>query len=523
MKRIYKNYFFNTIRIGLIITTFGLCSCSDFLEKMPYDVVRENYYSTPEEVHSGLVGIYDVLGREQLYGGTYSSFLTLGDEGAYYRNTYIAGPEVYNYDAANATMVNLWRFLYQGIERANFFLSKVPHTVMDEEEKAAAIGEAKFLRAYYYFILVTNWGDVPLKTEPISSVNEVDAARTPQQEVYNFIVKEMTEADGMVRDIQEYGHAGRVTKSAVRGILARVYLKMAGAPLHDEGSYTKALEWAQKLVFPSGEQYTHQLVDDYTQIFKDMAADRYNIEESIWEAELYGNRAGDFEAGRIGNFGGVLNTNESDGYSYGFIAASRKLFELYESNDKRRDWNIANFYYQGNTSVNPKIFYTTEVESRHMAKYRREFETKLPKNKNYTPINFPLLRYSDVLLMFAEAENEVNGPTSRATMALKEVRDRANASDITSVLTSKEALRDSLRSERMRELCFEGLRKFDLVRYGTFLTEMKKTGQDYNTLAPNNLKYLALSFNNVSERDVLFPIPIGELTLNNLMTQNSGW
>ncbi len=523
MKRIYKNYFFNTIKVGVLTATLGLGSCSDFLDKQPYDIVRENYYTTAEEVRAGLIGVYDILGREQFYGGTYSSFLTLADEGAYYRNNYTAGPEVYNYDAANATIVNLWRFLYQGIERANFFLSKVSDTPMDEEEKTAAIGEVKFLRAYYYFILVTNWGDVPLKTTPTISVTEVDIERTPQREVYDFITQEMEEADGMVRDIQEYGHAGRITKSAVRGVLARVYLKMAGAPLNDASKYAKALEWSEKLVFPTGGQYVHSLISDYTQIFKDMAADEYNIEESIWEVELYGNRGGDFEAGRIGNLGGILNTNEPDGYSYGFIAASRKLFELYESADERRNWNIANFYYQGNTSTNPKVFYVNEIESRHMAKYRRDDEKRLPKNKNYTPINFPLLRYSDVLLMFAEAENEVNGATTRATTALKEVRDRVNASDITSDVSTSVALRDSIRSERMRELCYEGLRKFDLVRYGTFLTEMKQTQQDYTTLAPDNLKYMALAFRNVSERDIWFPIPIGELTLNNLMWQNEGW
>src|SRR5690606_37766791 len=109
----------------------------------------------------------------------------------------------------------------EGIERANFFLSKVPDTQMDEEEKTAAIGEAKFLRAYYYFILVTNWGYVPLKTTPTTSVTEVDIERTAQREVYDFITREMEEADGMVRDIVEYGHAGRVTRSAVRGVLAR--------------------------------------------------------------------------------------------------------------------------------------------------------------------------------------------------------------------------------------------------------------------------------------------------------------
>jgi len=435
-----KKYFLNHMKSILALVALGLVSCSGFLDKQPYDIVKENYYGNAEEVRAGLVGVYDILGREIFYGGTFSTFLNLADEGAYYRPAYTAGPEVYNYDAANSKIVDLWRFLYEGIERANFFLSKVPSVQMDEGEKTAAIGEVKFLRAYYYFILVANWGDVPLKTAPTNSVTNVDSERTPQKQVYDFIVQEMAEADGMVRGAEAYGHAGRVTKSAVRGVLARIFLKMAGHPLNEADKYQKALEWSEKLVFPTGSQYAHGLMPDYAQLFRDLAADKYNILESIWEVELYGNRVGNFEAGRLGNLGGIQNSNEADGFSYGFIAASRKLFELYEGTDERRDWNIADFRYQGNNSANAKMLYTTEIEARHMAKFRRDGEVKLPRNKNYTPINFPLLRYSDVLLMFAEAENEVNGPTNRATAALKTVRDRANASDLTANLTTAAAL-----------------------------------------------------------------------------------
>jgi len=405
MKSRYRSFFFTSIAVSTIM---GQISCSDFLEKVPYDIVTDSYYKTASDVNTGLVGIYDILGREQLYGGMYSSFMTLGDEGAYYRSTYITGPEVYNYDASNANNLNMWRFLYEGIERANVFLEKVPNADMNEADKTIALGEAKFLRAFYYFLLVSNWGDVPLKTTSTTSVKNTDIARTPQEEVYNFIVQEMEEADAMVADISAYNHASRVTKSAVRGVLTRVYLKMAGEPINKTENYAKALAWASKLVNPTDGQYAHKLVADYTKIFKDMAADKYNIDESIFEVELYGNRLGDFEAGRIGNYGGVQDNNEAKGYSYGFIAATPKLYKLYEAQDVRRDWNIANFYYSGTNSATGTVTYYTAadaLERRHMAKYRRENEVKMPKNKNYTPINFPILRYADVLLMFAEAEN----------------------------------------------------------------------------------------------------------------------
>lgn len=525
MKSLFSKNITRLYKVSVVALSACMTSCSDFLDKEPYDVVKENYYQNEEEVTAGLIGVYDILGREEFYGSLYATFLTIGDQGAYYRSSYLAGPEIYQYDASNANIGNLWRFLYEGIERANFFLSAVDRASMDETEKQAAIGEVRFLRAYYHFILVSNWGDVPLKTEPTSSVNDVNIERTPQREVYDFIVSEMEAAEPVVKNIQAVGHAGRVTRSAVRGILARVYLKMAGQPINDETMYAKALEWSEKLVYPEGDDYVHSLMDSYQKIFTDMAADKYNISESIWEAEFYGNRLGDFEAGRIGNMGGVQSNDETFGFSYGFVAATRKLFQSYEATDVRRDWNIAPFRYEHvNNVVTDSTYHTeSEIERRHMAKFRRNYETLSPKNRNYTPINFPILRYSDALLMFAEAENEVNGPTTRAKEKLQEVRARANASDISATLITVDDLRTALREERFRELCYEGLRKSDLVRYGTFISEMKQVQQQYQQWAPASYVYLALAFSNVSERDIYFPIPIGELTLNNRMTQNPGW
>lgn len=510
--------------LGLVLLLF-FASCADFLDKQPFDIVKENYFQNEQDVMAGLVGVYDILGREEFYGSTYSTFLTVGDEGAYFRSNYLVGPEIYNYDASNPKVGDIWRFMYEGIERANFFLSKVDQVEMDETEKQAAIGEVKFLRAYYYFILADNWGPVPLIKEPASSASNVNIGRTALLQMYEFIVSEMEASEALVKDIQAFGHAGRVTKSAVRGILARVYLKMAGEPIKDETKYEKALEWADKLVNPQSGDYVHGLLGDYTKIFKDMAADRYNIDESIWEAEFYGNRAGDFEAGRIGNQSGIQTTDEAKGFSYGLLAATRKLYESYESSDIRRDWNIANYYYtHANNLIVDSVFYTnSEIERRHVAKFRRDYETLNPKNRNYTPVNFPILRYADVLLMFAEAENEVHGPTERAKAALNAVRQRANASDISALLTNKDEFRTAVREERFRELCFEGLRKFDLVRYGTFVSELKSVGRQYTQQAPEAYRYMALAFNNVSTRDIYFPIPIAELSLNNLMTQNEGW
>lgn len=165
----------------------------------------------------------------------------------------------------------------------------------------------------------------------------------------------------------------------------------------------------------------------------------------------------------------------------------------------------------------------TDIENRHAAKYRRPYERVLPRNKNYTPINFPLLRYSDVLLMYAEAENEVNGATAEAKAAVKQVRDRAKASDKSTAIGTKDDMRQLIRDERFRELAFEGIRKYDLIRWGIFQSNMKSLASEIETSAPAAVRYMALAGKNVAERDLLLPIPIAEISLNNAIKQNPGW
>lgn len=514
---------FSTI---LLLTQSG---CEKFLDKEPKFIVKENYYNNETDVNIGLAGVYEILGREEVYGGALLLDLNVADDGFYSRSAFTTGTAVYNFDASTNTVTSLWRYLYEGIERANVFLSRIDQVQMSEENKAVAKGEAKFLRAYYHFLLVSNWGDVPLKTQPTASVNDVNIKRTPQREVYNFIVSEMEEAEGLVRTATQVGAGGRISKSAVRGILARVYLKMAGAPLNDVSKYAEALKWARKIVYPDNGPKEHRLNPDFKQIFINYAADRYDIGESIWEVEFFGNRGGTFEAGRVGNTLGLQCNDEVFGYGYGFINATPKLYNRYGATDSRRDWTIAPYQYVYNNVNNLQVvrdstFWTSvQLYNRNCGKYRRVYEVVKPKNKNYTPMNYPLLRYADVLLMLAEAENEVNGPTSIATTALKEVRDRAGATDVTALATSKEELRRLIREERFLELAFEGLRKFDLIRWDIFTSEMNQLASDIQNTAPTNFRFAALAGSNVTPRHNLLPIPILELSLNGGMTQNTGW
>ncbi len=196
--------------------------------------------------------------------------------------------------------------------------------------------------------------------------------------------------------------------------------------------------------------------------------------------------------------------------------------------DKRRNWNIAPFKYEYNTVngrkyVRDSTYWTAaQLYNRNNAKFRRTYE-KPARNKNGTPENYPLLRYADVLLMLVEAENEVNGATPYGAGYLKEVRDRANASDVTATVTGDvDAMRTAVRKERFLELAFEGQRKWDLIRWGIFVSEMQQSAQEIRGNA-GSFAYAAMSGERITVRNNLFPIPVLELSLNSALTQNPGW
>ena len=529
-------YFFTFLLILLV------SGCEKFLNTQPTDNFSpEFYYNTEAQLNTALLGVYDPLSTEDLYGN--NVFTTLDactDEGFYARSAIVTGPQVYNYDFSDNNIRTFWRTLYQGIERANLLIANINKAEMDSVKRREILGQALFLRAYYHFDLVKNFGDIPLKLSPTASVTDVSFPRVSSKLVYDQIIKDMSDAESMLPTSTALGSASRISKTTAQGMLARVCLFAAGFPVNDASRYADARAWALK-VMNSGEHALNQSYNAvltntaYSQIFINHIQDKYDVRESMWEAEFSGNRSDAFlESGRVGNTNGIAftpATNFQDtGYCYGFIGVTQRLYNLYGNGDLRRDWAIAPFNYN-NTTLARVYFTATQVYNRNPGKWRRSFETLTPKHKNYTPTNFPLLRYADVLLMFAEAENQLNGPSKEAYEAINMVRRRGYGlpvsapslvADLPAGLT-KTQFQQSVQDERSRELCFEGLRRNDLIRWGQFVTVMNSVGREISTGAPSNFRYAALGGNNVSTRHLLFPIPAAELAVNKNMTQNPGW
>lgn len=427
---------------ALILICFQ--SCKKALDTLPKDSLSPStYYQTAEELNFALNGVYDNLGT--LYGTLIHYRLNFeGDEAWYIKNSPLNGPQIYDFTASHADIQSFWNNLYIGIGRANFLLANLNNNPgINAAVRSQVEGEALFLRAYYYFMLVQNYGGVPLILKPAASVDEVDAPRASAKEVYEQIIADMTRAEGLVPTITSLGFNGRVNKSAVRGILARVCLYMAGYPVRDISKYKDARDWAKK-VMTDGEA-GHDLNPSYSGVFINLAADKYDIKESLWEVEYWGNRSDAYtETGYIGYVNGPGTANTETGFGYGGLKVTADLYYRFQDGDNRRDWSIARFAY-GNASqpANTKTFLTSvsraTAYNRYPGKYRREYEVVLPKNTSATPINCPLLRFSDVLLMYAEAENEMAGntaPTQEAIDAVNRVRKRGWSSGVKTVIIS---------------------------------------------------------------------------------------
>ncbi len=524
----------------LYITIFffiaGLSACDRLLDITPdnYELTTENYYKTPKQIDNAIRGVYSTLAETFMYGNTMLSRMGLiADEGFMHFPTDNGKMGYFVVNTTDEKILNNWRELYKGINRANLLLKNIdnPELEFEQAERENIKGEALFLRAYYYLLLVNRYGPVPLVLDVAESSDNkyLHIARTPAAKIYEQILSDMTLSADLVSDIKDVKSAGRVSKSAVWGVLSRVCLYMAGNPINKTEMYPIAATWAKKVI----DLNFHELNSSYQKVFVNYAKDEYDSKESIWEVEFWGNGTGVYlnTGGAVGINNGILYSAQGKanfGYSQGMLHPNTWLYNLYKSDDLRRDWAIAPYRYL-NDAINlwPS---NISVIHRCCGKFRRENELVTPKSNFQTPQNFPLLRYSDVLLMYAEALNESEGePNNLAYEAINQVRRRAvglpikNPSAIDLSNLSYSAFKKEVKDERARELCFELLRKSDLVRWGDFYANMKKRLTEIPVGTTSVDVSIFNYYNNVAERDTIWPIPSYEMGVNPKLTQNMGW
>ncbi|MRG48342.1 RagB/SusD family nutrient uptake outer membrane protein [Chitinophaga sp. SYP-B3965] len=419
-------------------------SCNKFLDTKPKDALFPGgYYKTEAELDYALAAVYSSLGADGIYGNNALYLLGWsGDEGFMNRSSIPVGAFRLNHVPGDQYILAFWRECYNGLNRANSLLESVNNNPAIPEVKRNTVkGEALFLRAYFHFLLVQNFGGVPLKLGSVKSAIDVHIPKNTIKEVYDQIVKDMTEAEPLVGDISSYGFGGRVSKSAIRGMLMRVNLYMAGFPLKDVTRYQEVLNWGKKIM--EDGLAAHRMNPSYSNIFITLASEKYDIKESIWEIEFIGNGTEAYaETGRNGWINGISTPNTNTGRSDGYMTYTAKLYNSYEAGDLRKFWNIPFFNYaalpaaSGVKTLIAEIPLEATKYSRTPGKFRREFETQIPKYATRSPINVQLLRYTDVLLMYAEALNELQGPTTEAVGLVNQVRRRGWSTGVKSFIVA---------------------------------------------------------------------------------------
>lgn len=503
-------------------------SCRKALETSPSDFVSpETSFNTEADLTRALNGVYNRL--VPLYGRYFVTIHAVTDE-FFFKSILSSNIKVMDITAANADVESLWAIIYQGIDRANLVIANAGRPAMDEARRTIMKGEAYFLRGYYYYLLVYNFGSVPVRLTPTQSPDEDPVASSSIRDVYEQVVSDMKMAESMVAPITDFSYNERISKTAVQAILARVYLSMAGAPLNDLDKYEDASAYATSVI-SSG---LHSLNPDYKQIFINHAQDKYDLRECIWETGIYGNQTGTVQlAGKLGIENGIQSRDNDIGYGIGDMHITPRIYNFYDQNDLRRDWNIATYMYNTNasgvtTTVN---FGPTQIYDRNIGKWRREYELSLPKAMSWNATNCPMIRYSDVLLMKAEAENFISGPTAEIYELVNQVRRRGygkpvNIPDPVADLPAgldKIAFQKAIEEERAREFAFEGLRKIDLLRWNKYVSSMQSLADEITSTAPSTWQTAATAARNISDRNRFFPIPAAELRTNPLARQNPGW
>lgn len=478
-------------------------SCTSFLEEHPEDrYVVNNFYSGQTDADAAVAAVY-----EQLYS-IYNrhmfilNALPADDEknGLGMPNQYLQNLEYLRHTAENQFVREMWQRLYSGIARANTAIENIPGITMDEALKNRLIGEAKFLRALYYFNLVRFFGDVPLVLK-LESVADAMIGRTPSNEVYQQIIQDLKDAESSLPEKYGVENSGRASKGAAKILLGKVYLTM-----HDYNNCVSKLAE----VVENENIYGYGLHEYYGDNWE---KNTENGKEMVFSIEYMdppgtGNGAMTLQGPKYSlpkGFAplGLNNSNEAD-------IPTMDLFSQFSDADERKTETFRTRF----ISLKDGSVHVSSIPI--FVKYWEENET-ITGNSD---CNIFVLRYSDALLMYAEALNETD-QTTKAYAPLNRVRERAfNNSNYNYSGLSKDVFRTAVLQERRLELAMEGHRWFDLVRTGRFIQRMKDHSAYEALVAESNKAEIA---QNIKDYMILYPIPQREIDLNPELIQNPGY
>jgi starch-binding outer membrane protein, SusD/RagB family len=444
------------------LIVFGLLSsCDQLLNIDPeFSQDAESFFNTPEDYERALIGAYDLMQTSylQVWIGEIASDNSIAGGESVNDSRGLHEIESMTHGGVNEELRSLMRFNYAGIARTNYIFEHRDNIDFDGKERILA--EASFLRAYYYFVLVTYFGDVPLLVDRRASINEISGLnRTPKAEVYAQIERDLQTAINVLD--WNVPVIGRITKGAAMALLGKVYLY--------QNKNTEAASVLGELI--SANQAGYGLFNDYRRLFY---LENENINEDVFTIQYSGQEGGSYgcfvclEGNAAVGFHGIRQYNGplyGDGNSYNL--PTQDLYDAFDENDPRRDATVLDIEAFIAAQPNPAAISYAVGGGGHTGYYNNKYikrldERGLPDDDLTSPLNYRVIRFADVLLMAAEAFQKT-GNDERARTELNKVRSRVGMPSINS---SGAQLLDEILRERRLELSGEGYRFFDLVRTG---------------------------------------------------------
>lgn len=542
--------------------SLSVSSCDNLLEEEVYDFVSPEDLGDSESAAWQYVnGAYNTLISSFIHPATYL-YLTNMDCDYASGASWAFG----NVGAGNPTdfwgIDGMWSGCYTLIHRANLGISKISDmNNISQEYKDNAIGHLSFLKAWAYFNLVRNYGPVPIFRVSISDGTSMHQPRASVPTVYEHIIELLQEGEKMYSKNDEGFVEGYASSGAAKALLAKVYATMASGAMSGVGIVVKGGD--PHLDEPQAIRHIAQTVDGYEsfdpETYYTLARDKawevieeYDLFETYMDAWAISNRnkgeniwmvqarSGDADFGNTicQDYVGVFREDGSlMGNWYGMRDHWYKLFEeddlrvvdgvihRYPADGVDANGNLAYWYYPrwyadkvanheaydsaGNTYDGTEVY--KEGEGWSLAKLTK-FTFVTDRTEVNSDFHFPLLRLPDIMLIYAEAVNELNGgPTEEAYRQVNEIRTRSNATPFSGM--DQEEFRSAVLEERARELAYEADRRYDLFRWGIYLDVMNAIDMDEHNVTKRRM-----------QRNLLYPIPTAEINANDSINENNpGW
>ncbi|WP_208643537.1 RagB/SusD family nutrient uptake outer membrane protein [Pedobacter miscanthi] len=613
--------------LTVVVMLIGFTACKKTLTEEPKSVFdADKFFNTTDEANLATLGVYESMSNGNTLG-FYSSILYENDNDiAQVRDlltTDFRGIAHYVITAEAVYMQSTWQTYYEGVNRANLVIERIPQMTLynDNTQRKTLnryLGEAKFLRGFYYAELVRLFGGVPLKLTPTKDGDELRLPKNTTAEIYTQVIKDMTEAIDLLPDGKTADE--RISKMGAKGMLARVALFAGGYALQQNGQMERPANYkdyyaiAQKQTKDIMDAGLYSLNPSFEQFFRNQCQLKIDPFESMFEVAFYNLSGGTPNSSVIGQWNAPLSAAISTyGRTNSYVKTTPLFRNMYTSGDLRRDVSVAT--YQINATGQFLEYAAAADNNFSPGKWRREYQALPPKDLNNTDINYVVLRYADVLLMRAEAENELNeGPNAEAYNAINLVRKRAFPADVfgkkiiniklgaqgtgyttpptvtitggggtgataTAIISATTNLATgavtagavvgikvtnfgsgytsaptititggagtgatataeitdtqipaglnkadfftAVKNERALELCFEGLRKYDLMRWNILGSTLRATEAALKTYRAN-YPYIA-GTNFKDGKNELYPIPQRERDYNPKLVQNPGY